>query len=236
VERKRQPRFKLAEWSLPLEADRELVDLWKDNPAPAFRVLFYADEEWLQRGDFAIPRQFFFLWNVEASSTSPRIALRIVIERGEPVCDWLSIERRTGGAAITGTNLRELRLSTLVRAAAQRAGGRVARRRRGSAELRPAVFLDAAERERFRETIGEGRRTPRRGKRLQHNELERVAEVYRLATERGMPPTQAVREAFHVSYPTAGRWVHEARNRGLLPKTTRGVPAAEPPVKPQTRA
>ena len=51
-----------------------------------------------------------------------------------------------------------------------------------------------------------------------------VAEVYDEAIDAGDPPTQAVAETFDVPYTTAARWVRRARDLGLLPPPTPGLP------------
>ncbi len=56
--------------------------------------------------------------------------------------------------------------------------------------------------------------------------LREVAAVYADALRDGRPPKQAVSDELNGSYPTAGRWVSEARKRGLLPSTRPGKAAA----------
>jgi hypothetical protein len=53
--------------------------------------------------------------------------------------------------------------------------------------------------------------------------LERVAGVYRQATEARRPPQKAVQLAENVSPATAGRYIQRARERGYLAKATRGT-------------
>ena len=57
---------------------------------------------------------------------------------------------------------------------------------------------------------------------------KQVAEVYDEAIEEGDPPTQSVAEAFDVPYTTAARWVRRARQLGLLPPPTPGLPRGNP--------
>lgn len=54
--------------------------------------------------------------------------------------------------------------------------------------------------------------------------LKRTAEVYQEAWLAGNPPTQAVARAMNVSVAAAGNLVRRARQAGLLPPTTGGVP------------
>jgi transposase len=58
---------------------------------------------------------------------------------------------------------------------------------------------------------------------LEH--LQKVADVYQRAWVERKNPTEAVKDAFQVSYSTASKWVMRAREARLLPGTTRGVPA-----------
>jgi hypothetical protein len=58
--------------------------------------------------------------------------------------------------------------------------------------------------------------------RITDEHLAQVAEVYRRAIDEGVPPKQAVRAEFHVSESTAGRWVAQAREQGLLGPTLPG--------------
>jgi hypothetical protein len=60
------------------------------------------------------------------------------------------------------------------------------------------------------------------GRRLDDDWYAKVAEAYRLAAARGLKPRTAIAEAASVSTDVAGRWVYEARKRGLLPKTQPG--------------
>jgi hypothetical protein len=64
---------------------------------------------------------------------------------------------------------------------------------------------------------------PEPGKRLPDEILARAAEVYRNALRRGLGPTDAVALAFPISRSTAGRWIVEARRRGLLGPAIPGV-------------
>ncbi len=50
----------------------------------------------------------------------------------------------------------------------------------------------------------------------------RVASFYKATMERGGKPTSAIAESAGVPKTTAARWVREARQRNLLPATTKG--------------
>lgn len=57
---------------------------------------------------------------------------------------------------------------------------------------------------------------PQRGRRLEAEHFEKVADAYRVAVQAGIPPTQAIADTFQVPYSTAGRWVMKTRRRGFL--------------------
>jgi hypothetical protein len=61
-----------------------------------------------------------------------------------------------------------------------------------------------------------------KGRNLSDEFYATVAERYRDAAARGLSPRTAISEAASVSTDVAGRWVREARKRGLLPPTTPG--------------
>jgi hypothetical protein len=61
-----------------------------------------------------------------------------------------------------------------------------------------------------------------KGRALPDDFFTKVAETYRTAMMRGLPPRTAVAEAAGVSTDVAGRWVREARRRKFLPETQPG--------------
>jgi hypothetical protein len=75
-------------------------------------------------------------------------------------------------------------------------------------------------------------RGPARGGRtpLSIAELREVADIYSRALSSGRPPTAAVATARHVSHSTAAKQVAKAREKELLPPTTRGRAAGWPVV------
>jgi hypothetical protein len=94
---------------------------------------------------------------------------------------------------------------------------------------KPPAAFDVTPRERREATIRlpvarDAARRDRPGPRpLDKRHFEQVALVYKDAHVRGEPPVKAVEAHFHVSYPTAARWVGWARNElHLLPRTSQG--------------
>lgn len=65
-------------------------------------------------------------------------------------------------------------------------------------------------------------RGPRRSTNLGPSRWREVAHVYSTALLAGQPPLVAVEATWHVSRPTASRWVKAARDAHLLPPTDRG--------------
>jgi hypothetical protein len=78
------------------------------------------------------------------------------------------------------------------------------------------------ERAEFYADYAKGARHPRRGSPLTEDNLRQVADVYRLALQRGDPPTQTVADQMNVVRSTASRWVAAARKRGFLGPALRG--------------
>jgi hypothetical protein len=60
------------------------------------------------------------------------------------------------------------------------------------------------------------------GRKLDDSFYERVGFVYRQAVGRGLKPRRAIAEAAGVTPDVAGRWIHQARNRDFIPKTSPG--------------
>ena len=58
--------------------------------------------------------------------------------------------------------------------------------------------------------------------RITDEHLEQVARVYRQALDTGIPPKKAVSAELHASTSTAGRWISQARKRGILGPTMPG--------------
>ncbi len=210
----------LEAWALSFApGDALVVDGSPRFPDGGFLVVHRADEEGVPyaRGEFVIPRRFYFLWAGEREPLPGSYTLRFQIEGRELVCKSVAVHARTG--AVTGGKLRRVPLPRLIEMAGARAAYRLVRKRGGGLEHRRAIetvegkesWLSA-----YQEAADSPR--PRRGKRVPDETLQRVAEVYRAALLSGHPPVRSVQEAFayRVARSTVGRWVMEARHRGYL--------------------
>ena len=132
----------------------------------------------------------------------PRTQLRIAITPAGPVCTKLTLVGHHRDP-LTSTRLR-IRLRELVEEAVRLLGA--------VDQMTGQIDREGFERE-FAEAITH--RAP--GKRLTNEFLGHVADVYRYALRKQpTAPTEAVADAFSVSRSTAGRWLVEARKRGLL--------------------
>jgi hypothetical protein len=165
------------------------------------------------------------------------IRLEIAVEDGRPVCISVSrveqqIRLDSGeliqrGPAISGTFLRNVPLDRLMRDALDQAAIRIAPVFDLLTNEERLAYVRAAGSREGRRAVEQVRRAPRgRGARLPDDLLRDAAKVYGDALERGDAPVQAVLAHFHLSRPTAGRWVGEARRRGFLPPTEPRKPRA----------
>ena len=158
------------------------------------------------------PRRFVASVN-DAIEGAPGVEVELEIEVGDDgTSRCRSIAAR--GESVTGDLLRRIPVANLVRAATDEAAT--------SIEIKPPKETEVVSVEGMPRVTLTGPGSRRLGRRLRDQHYEEVAEIYRDAVKRGDAPKQAVAKAMGVSVPTAGRYVMEARNRGLLGPTTPG--------------
>ena len=136
------------------------------------------------------------------------LLLDIVFEGDRYVCRELRIRQREGGPPVIGEALRDVTVRCFIRL-----GIRHALLKEGQAPDGSPIFQSVA------------MRHPPKGiaKQGPTDEVLRwVAQIYRLAVALTEAPTKSVQDELGVSRATAGRWVAEARNRGLLPPLNEG--------------
>jgi hypothetical protein len=214
----------LAERGVQVDADREVwffppaePDYYLKYEAP-YKVIYYVDEPlvWFAGGRWALPERFYFVtlrYPTLPTGDRPNLTLHITVERGEMICDRFLIARDASDPRpITTGLLRALSPSQLV----QVAGATIAHQGLGgdSWSVGPSHWRDDATAD-WKKAYADAQ-TPQRGKKLPDDHLRRVADAYRSALLRSEPPTKAVASALHASRSTAGRWVEEARRRGIL--------------------
>jgi hypothetical protein len=157
-----------------------------------------------------LPEQFTARFTVKDDHT---VEMEIAVEEGVPVCNALRVLRHPGRPSLTGHELRRFPLGDWVAFACSAVGvgnqGGVATT---SAEWQSEEYLADIERV---------ARRARRRNTVTDEFLRDVARVYKVNANSA--PVEAVRETFGpIGHSTAARYVKLARDRGFLPKTTRG--------------
>jgi Family of unknown function (DUF6214) len=164
--------------------------------------------------DFVVPRRF--------AASAGRIALDIeVTSDGAARCVGL-IVRPDEGEALTTDALRRIPLARMAKEAVAEAARSYTPVEPGGEPIFRLISTPRDAHEAFYESYVGTAREPRRGSPITDDNLHEVARVYREATKRGDPPTQAVASAMHVARSTAARWVTAARSRGFLGPAMRG--------------
>lgn len=169
------------------------------------------------RPGYSLPRR----WTTELDRQDlPYVVeLEFAAEDGGPSCRAVRLIAREESPPISARSIREIPVAECIRVAITSAAVHTEKRpgeivyQLGGGDPDLTAQLRMA-------------RTPDR--RTSDEHLREVAEVYRRASEK---PTQSVQDAYGwISYSTAARWVMQARQRGFLPRTTRGrrtAPAQE---------
>ncbi len=141
------------------------------------------------------------------------LELEIAFEGDRYVCRELRMRQREGGPPVTGEALRDVTVRNYVRTGIRLAVMKEEQAPDGTSVLRSAL----------------GRKPPKGlAKQGPTDEVLRwVAQIYGLAVALNEPPTKSVQDELGVSRATAGRWVAEARNRGLLPPLNEGEEPAD---------
>lgn len=195
-----------------------------------FAVGKYETTPWVQLADGVSmsPREFFFVWCGNEPDGAPHVFLALRIDdRHGLVSDFVAALPSDARSPLTTTSVRKLNLRRLIAIAGDRAAGRPTKNHK----LRPGVLLDAQARRELRTAL-EGSPAVRRGKRLPDEHLEKVAAIYRAAIAKGsQSPTADVGERFFVARSSAGRWLVEARKRGILDPAQHGIAGEHPKGK-----
>jgi hypothetical protein len=141
------------------------------------------------------------------------VEVHVAVVDGQPRCAELRCRPRPGGPPVSSESLRRVALARYLRISTEMYSGRVEFNEHGE-----VMFV---------QTTGPGdepllARAAQRGPRKQMTD-ELLRDVARVYSEAKSKPTLAVMRRFHVSRPTAGRWVALARKRlpSDMPAVTR---------------
>jgi hypothetical protein len=137
---------------------------------------------------------------VEGPELPYKIEMEIALRRGRYECVSLTCQAKRGGALVTGDGIRKIPVLRLVGMAAARV---LSPSPVPGKSLTISQLVDAS-------AAKDG---------PTDDALALVARVYTTAYVCQYEPTKAVMESLRLSRPTAGRWVMQARERGLLGPT-----------------
>ena len=165
---------------------------------------------WAEIGNgVLLPEKFLARFTVKDDHT---VELEIATEQGVPVCNVVRVLRHSGRPSLSGHELRRFPLGEWVTFACSMVGV-------GNQGL--ATTSADWKSEQYRADVERVVRRARRRNTVTDDFLRDVARVYKVNASSA--PVEAVREAFGpIGHSTAARYVKLARDRGFLPKTTRG--------------
>jgi len=146
-----------------------------------------------------VPKRFSTIVRPERADTLPyNVELMVGVENGRFVVDSLTARRRDGGPPVTSDGLRDVPVASLLRQAAQQM----------------LVGLEDVDDDSSGALVDDVQGLLNDAQ--SETRLRAIARSYRVAALLGDPPTQAVADAFGVARSTAGRWIAQAREMGVL--------------------
>jgi hypothetical protein len=202
------------EWGVPSWGEERQLRFHEIEPNRA-AILFFADEPPV-RGPAGsiVPKTF---WGLFYLPPSPPFQLALAIEDGELVCTKIVVGRAPGHRTVSATSLRQIALKRAMAMVVSNSDFTTEMDRLSGEQF--LTWID------YRGGLGDVAHVPRRGKRLDDEHYQHVAEIYLDARTRGAPPTDTVARRMYTARSNAGRWVMEARRRGHLP-----------PIRPRSSA
>ncbi len=129
------------------------------------------------------------------------VKFRAVLEDGRYATEFVEARRRHKGESVTLETLRDIPVASLVAEA-----GLTLLYRIEEPEPPFTRFVRRGLKGIAADVVGD----------VEENTLEHVSILYRIVHACGAPPTRAVAEALGASRATAGRWIADAREEGLL--------------------
>lgn len=153
--------------------------------------------------------------NIDSDDFPYVVEMEFVADKDGPRCESVRFVRREGGPEINARDIRKVPIARCFQAAIGAAALHEARTPAGINYTFPGAWQGQGTA--VLGSISEAYKLARpTDVRTKDARLREVATVYASAQETGKP-TQAVRDALHMSYSTAARLVGEARRRGFLP-------------------
>jgi hypothetical protein len=169
-------------------------------------------------GDAAVPRRARF--TMEGANGAPDLKMLFEIRDERPECIEVTVTTKPDGRGIAVSDLQVLqhRLATLTAEVFAQLAAKPFYRHRDGQFAGAYGSVDEEGYQRVVRDLYEARSARRGG--ITRTELEDVAKVYREHVDAS--PTQVVKLLLGYSERTAARRVQQAREAGLLPKTTPG--------------
>ncbi len=170
--------------------------------------------DYLRWGDWAVPRRVGALLEADGKELQGTLRASFEMRNGVPECTSLVIELKEGKRPVRQSDLEMLpELAPPLGRIAVRALLQGARRYDDEKQaVRPPGADTACEAQ-----MAEAVLSARLGHGRELDEAERLLEVARVFLSHDETPLRAVENRFHVSTPTASRWVNKARQAGLVP-------------------
>jgi hypothetical protein len=162
-----------------------------------------------------LPEQFIARFIVKDDHT---VEMDIATVDGAPLCNAVKVIRHPGRPSLTGHELRRFPLGDWVAFACSMVGVG----NQGGVTTTSGEWKTEA----YRSDVERVVRRARRRNTVTDDFLRDVARIYRASADSA--PVEAVKDAYGpVGHSTAARWVKLARDRGFLPKTSRGKVQAD---------
>ncbi len=152
------------------------------------------------------------------------LEIEVTVRDGAVTCDRVALRAVEGGPSITREMLRDLPVAQLASALMANSAliSDFSHSAWGDLDTSKVFVVGGHSAPDEVYDLARQQLTPRRRRRVTDDLLGRVAKIYRDHLDEGAP-TQAVAEELMVSHSTATRYVAQARDRGLLGRTTPGL-------------
>lgn len=167
----------------------------------------------------------------EDPDTGLVVGIRVVVTRGVPRVDDLHVARANlvNSASIGTLTLRQIKVPQLLREALRVAAQKIdAESDEIPGGFKVAGLPDVT-------VVGPSIASPGRGRPMTDDFLAQVAHVYLEARASGERLDTAVQQRLHGSGGSVGRWIRQAKDRGLIPDVNEPAPPKPPTTKGRRR-